>query len=99
MRGLAIYAANSATASSKGGGLTLLFISLALIAWGAFNVFDPGGFVAKSIASNTGVTPWGRKLSSMGKFPNIYKVNKIIGWVLIIAGVPLMLLSAVSLLV
>ena len=96
---LVIAAANSHPASSKGGGLTLLFISLTLIVWGAFNAFDPGGFVAKTTRNNTGFTDMGKKLISIGKFPNVYKMNKIVGWVFLIVGVPLMFLSVISLLV
>ena len=85
---------NPASASSSGGGLTLLFISIALTAVGGLLVFNVGGLASRSYEYNAGFTPWGSKLAARGKLPNPYK---IVGWIFLVPGVGLLLLAAISL--
>ncbi|HEU5421297.1 MAG TPA: hypothetical protein VFV41_26670 [Streptosporangiaceae bacterium] len=71
----------------------MLFISLALLAVGGVFAFDIGRFATKNSENNTGFTPWARRLAAAGlKFPNS---GKLVGWIFLIAGAILLLLTAV----
>jgi hypothetical protein len=94
MLALASYYDSASSLSSRGGGLTLLFISLALILVGGVLVFDLGGFASKSHEYNTGFTPWGRRLAARDKIPSPYR---IVGWVFLAPGVGLLILAVISL--
>jgi hypothetical protein len=69
---------------------TPLLISTALIAMGALMAFDIGGFASTSARDNSGFTPWGGGYSGPEWLPPLYKV---IGWVFLLFGVPIFLLS------
>jgi hypothetical protein len=88
------YMATANSASSAGGPLTLLFISLVLTLIGVVVVFDIGGFASKSYESNRGTSPWGRRRKIVDTSVKPYVV---FGWLFLIPGVALLLLSIVAL--
>lgn len=72
---------------------TPLFCSLMLIAGGALGAFDIGGLASRSHLNNRGFTPWGRRMSTPRWLP---PPHKIVGWIFIAAGVPLLLLTVTA---
>jgi hypothetical protein len=73
---------------------TPLLISSVLIAMGALMAFDIGGFASTSARNNTGFTPWGRSYRELDWMPAwMPPLYKVIGWIFLLFGVPIFLLS------
>lgn len=89
------YMATANSVSSAGGPLTLLFISLVLTVIGVVVAFDVGGLSSRSYENNRGTSPWGRKHKTAATNVQPYVV---LGWLFLIPGVALLLLSIVALL-
>jgi hypothetical protein len=96
---VSIYgASNSASTTPLGDGkLTLLLLSLAMVAVGAVLAYDIGGIASRSHENNRGFTPWGRKTTTT--FRNLPRPYKIVGWVFLIPGALLLLLAVIAILV
>ena len=75
---------------------TPLLISLALIAAGALTAFDIGGYASASHRNNRGFTSWGRSIHGPAWLSPPYK---IIGWLFLICGVPVFVLSVAVLII
>jgi hypothetical protein len=89
------YMATANSVPSAGGPLTLLFISLVLTVIGVAVAFDVGGVASKNYENNRGASPWGRKHNTVATNVKPYAV---FGWLFLIPGVALLLLSIVALL-
>jgi len=76
--------------------LTLLLISLAIVALGIVLVFDVAGLTHKSRGFNRHFTPWGRRLATSGR--NLPDPYKMVGWTFLIPGTCLLLLAVAAIL-
>ena len=73
---------------------TPLLISTGLIAMGALMAFDIGGYASTSARNNSGFTPWGRSYRESAWLPAwLPPLYKVIGWIFLLFGVPILLLS------
>jgi hypothetical protein len=81
--------------NSAGGAPTLLLISLALAVVGALLAFDVGRLASRSHQNNRDFAYWGRRVAG----GSALKPYLLVGWIFLLAGVPLLMLAVVSLIV
>jgi hypothetical protein len=71
---------------------TTLFVSLVLTGVGALCAFDIGGYASRNYM-NAREPTWGKRISSPRWLPKPYK---IVGWMFLLTGAPLLLLTVLA---